>query len=125
MGETQYFFLFSITVVHSINIEMLFTLYFYRTLPEGRSLAGMLSCKYTETSAALHHNTQELLDGVVRQIRLRKDEVERPPQTATLLPPGRRESLTKRARRLLQGIMGKHKGFFKQRSKSCHDLSVL
>ncbi|KAM3937525.1 GTP-binding protein REM 2 [Leptodactylus fuscus] len=96
------------------------------SMEEGRSLAGMLSCKYTETSAALHHNTQELLEGVVRQIRLRKDEGERPPPTpATLLPPGRRESLTKRARRLLQGIMGKHKGFFKQRSKSCHDLSVL
>ncbi|XP_072271218.1 GTP-binding protein REM 2 [Pyxicephalus adspersus] len=95
------------------------------SMEEGRSLAGMLSCKYTETSAALHHNTQELLEGVVRQIRLRRDEVQHNPQPATLLPPGRRESLTKRARRLLQGIMGKHKGFFKQRSKSCHDLSVL
>ncbi|KAM4810530.1 GTP-binding protein REM 2 [Rhinophrynus dorsalis] len=95
------------------------------SVEEGRSLASMLSCKYTETSAALHHNTQELLEGVVRQIRLRKDEGERSPQAPTLLTPGRRESLTKRARRLLQGLMGKHRGFFKQRSKSCHDLSVL
>ncbi|KAM8961216.1 GTP-binding protein REM 2 isoform 3-T3 [Pelodytes ibericus] len=95
------------------------------SMEEGRSLAGMLSCKYTETSAALHHNTQELLEGVVRQIRLRRDEGEHTPQPTTLHPPGRRESLTKRARRLLQGLMGKHRGFFKQRSKSCHDLSVL
>ncbi|XP_053324383.1 GTP-binding protein REM 2 isoform X2 [Spea bombifrons] len=92
---------------------------------EGRSLANMLNCKYTETSAALHHNTQELLEGVVRQIRLRREEGEHVPQPATLLPPGRRESMTKRARRLLHGLMGKHRGFFKQRSKSCHDLSVL
>ncbi|KAE8633532.1 hypothetical protein XENTR_v10001905 [Xenopus tropicalis] len=94
-------------------------------MEEGRSLAGMLNCKYTEISAALHHNTHELLEGVVRQIRLRKDEGEHSLQTPILLTPGRRESLTKRARRLLQGLMGKHRGFFKQRSKSCHDLSVL
>ncbi|KAG8455439.1 hypothetical protein GDO86_001573 [Hymenochirus boettgeri] len=95
------------------------------SIEEGRNLAGMLNCKYSEISAALHHNTQELLEGVVRQIRLRKDEGERSLQTPILLTPGRRESLTKRARRLLQGLMGKHRGFFKQRSKSCHDLSVL
>ncbi|KAM4709285.1 GTP-binding protein REM 2 [Discoglossus pictus] len=95
------------------------------SMEEGRSLAVMLSCKYTETSAALHHNTQELLEGVVRQIRLRRQEGERSPQQPALLTPVRRESLTKRARRLLQGLMGKHRGFFKQRSKSCHDLSVL
>ncbi|XP_075425211.1 LOW QUALITY PROTEIN: GTP-binding protein REM 2 [Ascaphus truei] len=97
---------------------------------EGRSLAVMMSCKYTETSAALHHNTQPLLEGVVRQIRLRREGTEEPTgrgdtEPPSLLTPSRRESLTKKARRLLQGLMGKHRGFFKQRSKSCHDLSVL
>ncbi|XP_053556557.1 GTP-binding protein REM 2 [Bombina bombina] len=95
------------------------------SMEEGRSLAVMLNCKYTETSAALHHNTQELLEGIVRQIRLRREEKEQSPHVPTLLTPVRRESLTKKARRLLQGIMAKHRGFFKQRSKSCHDLSVL
>ncbi|KAG8140978.1 hypothetical protein E2320_003593 [Naja naja] len=39
---------------------------------EGRSLAVMMNCKHIETSAALHHNTEELFEGVVRQIRLRR-----------------------------------------------------
>ncbi|ELW69244.1 GTP-binding protein REM 2 [Tupaia chinensis] len=44
-----------------------------RPLPaEGRHLAGTLSCKHIETSAALHHNTRELFEGAVRQIRLRR-----------------------------------------------------
>nr|4AII_A Chain A, GTP-BINDING PROTEIN REM 2 [Rattus norvegicus]4AII_B Chain B, GTP-BINDING PROTEIN REM 2 [Rattus norvegicus] len=42
------------------------------SLEEGRHLAGTLSCKHIETSAALHHNTRELFEGAVRQIRLRR-----------------------------------------------------
>lgn len=39
------------------------------SLEEGRHLAGTMSCKHIETSAALHHNTRELFEGAVRQIR--------------------------------------------------------
>lgn len=98
---------------------------------EGRSVAVMLNCKYVETSAALDHNTRELFEGVVRQIRLRRGETreEGEGRGPCPLPPalqeGRRESLTKKAKRFLQNLVAKNSKFFKQRSKSCHDLSVL
>ncbi|XP_072480707.1 GTP-binding protein REM 2 [Notamacropus eugenii] len=108
------------------------------SLEEGRHLAGMLSCKHIETSAALHHNTRELFEGAVRQIRLRRGRAraaadgpaEGPegaaqPQSQPPPPSARRESLTKKAKRFLAHLVPRHAKFFKQRSKSCHDLSVL
>ena len=103
-----------------------------RSLPtEGRHLAGTLSCKHIETSAALHHNTRELFEGAVRQIRLRRGRNRtggpRPewggPEGPA--PPARRESLTKKAKRFLANLVPRNAKFFKQRSRSCHDLSVL
>ncbi|XP_031810888.1 GTP-binding protein REM 2 [Sarcophilus harrisii] len=110
------------------------------SLEEGRHLAGMLSCKHIETSAALHHNTRELFEGAVRQIRLRRSRARAAaaaegnpdgpdgaaqPQPQPPPPPARRESLTKKAKRFLASLVPRHAKFFKQRSKSCHDLSVL
>nr|XP_033781046.1 GTP-binding protein REM 2 [Geotrypetes seraphini] len=103
------------------------------SLEEGRGVAVMLNCKYVETSAALHHNTRELFEGVVRQIRLRRSRRDRQDSSEQGRkwgegPSGRdrrRESITKRARRFLHGLVAKNSKFFKQRSKSCHDLSVL
>ncbi|KAM9715326.1 GTP-binding protein REM 2 isoform 6-T7 [Dama dama] len=103
-----------------------------RSLPaEGRHLAGTLSCKHIETSAALHHNTRELFEGAVRQIRLRRgrDGAGGPrPEWGSPegpAPPARRESLTKKAKRFLANLVPRNAKFFKQRSRSCHDLSVL
>lgn len=92
--------------------------------PEGRSLAVMMNCKHIETSAALHHNTEELFEGVVRQIRLRhcRREGDSLRKEGTI---GRRESLTKKAKRFLSSLVPRNGRFFKQRSKSCNDLSVL
>ncbi|XP_023562713.1 GTP-binding protein REM 2 isoform X2 [Octodon degus] len=98
---------------------------------EGRHLAGTLSCKHIETSAALHHNTQELFEGAVRQIRLRRGRGRvggQQPQSGSPegpTPPARRESLTKKAKRFLANLVPRNAKFFKQRSRSCHDLSVL
>ncbi|XP_063092971.1 GTP-binding protein REM 2 isoform X2 [Cavia porcellus] len=98
---------------------------------EGRHLAGTLSCKHIETSAALHHNTRELFEGVVRQIRLRRGSGSvggRRPESGSPqgpAPPMRRESLTKKAKRFLANLVPRNAKFFKQRSRSCHDLSVL
>ena len=103
-----------------------------RSLPvEGRHLAGTLSCKHIETSAALHHNTRELFEGAVRQIRLRRGRNgaggPRPEWGSPegLAPPARRESLTKKAKRFLANLVPRNAKFFKQRSRLCHDLSVL
>ncbi|XP_042327471.1 GTP-binding protein REM 2 isoform X3 [Sceloporus undulatus] len=91
---------------------------------EGRSLAVMMNCKHIETSAALHHNTEELFEGVVRQIRLRhhRREGEGFRKEGAV---GRRESITKKAKRFLSSLVPRNGRFFKQRSKSCNDLSVL
>ncbi|XP_066197942.1 GTP-binding protein REM 2 isoform X1 [Saccopteryx leptura] len=103
-----------------------------RSLPaEGRHLAGTLSCKHIETSAALHHNTRELFEGAVRQIRLRRGRSRAGGQRPECgspegpAPPARRESLTKKAKRFLANLVPRNAKFFKQRSRSCHDLSVL
>ncbi|XP_076983326.1 GTP-binding protein REM 2 [Tamandua tetradactyla] len=101
------------------------------SLEEGRHLAGTLSCKHIETSAALHHNTLELFEGAVRQIRLRRgrshDGAQRPERGSPEgpAPSARRESLTKKAKRFLANLVPRNAKFFKQRSRSCHDLSVL
>lgn len=98
---------------------------------EGRHLAGTLSCKHIETSAALHHNTRELFEGAVRQIRLRRGRGHaggpRPERGSPEgpAPAARRESLTKKAKRFLANLVPRNAKFFKQRSRSCHDLSVL
>lgn len=39
-------------------------------ISEGISIAHQYSCKYIETSAALNHNVDELLVGILSQIRL-------------------------------------------------------
>jgi len=44
------------------------------TEEEAKSVALSLNCKYVEVSAALDHNVDTLLVGVVRQIRLRQPE---------------------------------------------------
>ncbi|XP_003901614.1 GTP-binding protein REM 2 [Papio anubis] len=101
------------------------------SLEEGRHLAGTLSCKHIETSAALHHNTRELFEGAVRQIRLRRGQSRaggqrpEPGSPEGPAPPARRESLTKKAKRFLANLVPRNAKFFKQRSRSCHDLSVL
>ncbi|XP_058522183.1 GTP-binding protein REM 2 isoform X2 [Ochotona princeps] len=101
------------------------------SLEEGRHLAGTLSCKHIETSAALHHNTRELFEGAVRQIRLRRGRGRAGAQRLESgspegpAPSARRESLTKKAKRFLANLVPRNAKFFKQRSRSCHDLSVL
>lgn len=82
----------------------------------------VFDCKFIETSAALQHNVAELFEGVVRQLRLRRDGSEAGDQCRAT--PARQESLTKRARRFLGRLVAR-KVALKARSKSCHDLAVL
>ena len=53
------------------------TLYFPYKIPDAKSMASSYNCKYTETSAALNHNVDELLVGVLTQIRLKQAEKNR------------------------------------------------
>lgn len=92
---------------------------------EGRACAVVFDCKFIETSAALHHNVKDLFEGIVRQIRLRKDSKE--DNARRMANTKRRESISKKAKRFLGRIVAKNnkKMAFKAKSKSCHDLSVL
>ncbi|KAI1891058.1 hypothetical protein AGOR_G00159990 [Albula goreensis] len=92
---------------------------------EGRACAVVFDCKFIETSASLHHNVNELFEGIVRQIRLRRDSKETNERRRSIYK--RKESITKKARRFLDRLVAKNnkKMALKVRSKSCHDLSVL
>ena len=95
------------------------------SLPEGRACAVVFDCKFIETSASLHHNVHELFEGIVRQIRLRRDSKETNERRRSVYK--RKESLAKKARRFLDRLVAKNnkKMALKVRSKSCHDLAVL
>lgn len=95
------------------------------SLDEGRACAVVFDCKFIETSAALHHNVQALFEGIVRQIRLRRDSKEA--NARRQAGTRRRESLGKKAKRFLGRIVARNsrKMAFRAKSKSCHDLSVL
>ncbi|KAG5839473.1 GTP-binding protein RAD-like isoform X1 [Anguilla anguilla] len=95
------------------------------TVEEGRACAVVFDCKFIETSASLHHNVRDLFEGIVRQIRLRKDSKE--DNARRQANNKRRESISKKAKRFLGRMVAKKnkKMAFRQKSKSCHDLSVL
>lgn len=92
---------------------------------EGRACASFFDCKFIETSAAMQHNVWPLFDGIIRQLRLRRDSVE---STSTgHSTHKRRESLPKKAKRFIDKIVSKKnkQAALKIKSRSCHDLSVL
>ncbi|XP_041045994.1 GTP-binding protein GEM-like isoform X2 [Carcharodon carcharias] len=95
------------------------------SVAEGRSCAVVFDCKFIETSAAVQHNVQELFEGIVRQVRLRRDSKE--VNERRMAQYKRRESFPRKARRFLDRLVAKNnkKMAYKVRSKSCHDLSVL
>lgn len=94
-------------------------------LLEGRACAAVFDCKFIETSASLNHNVQELFEGIVRQIRLRRDNKEINEHRRSIYK--RKESITKKAHHFLERLVAKNnkKMASKVRSKSCHDLAVL
>ncbi|XP_062405168.1 GTP-binding protein RAD [Sardina pilchardus] len=95
------------------------------SVDEGSACAVVFDCKFIETSASLHHNVRELFEGIVRQIRLRKDSKEE--NARRMASCKRRESISKKAKRFLGRIVARKnkKMAFRQKSKSCHDLTVL
>ncbi|XP_021118302.1 GTP-binding protein GEM isoform X2 [Heterocephalus glaber] len=95
------------------------------SVSEGRACAVVFDCKFIETSAAVQHNVKELFEGIVRQVRLRRDSKEK--NERRLAYQKRRESIPRKARRFWGKIVARNNKnmAFKLKSKSCHDLSVL
>lgn len=104
-------------------------------------MATSFECKYTETSAALNHNVDELLVGILTQIRLKQAERgrfgggrraahgsrggggggSRGLKAAAAAAVSRRKSAGVKVR----GILDKMLGSGDSKSKSCDDLHVL
>lgn len=104
---------------------------------EGKSIAYSYECKFIETSAAINHNVDELLVGVVSQIRLKNKQKEGLRQNKTSASPSKSKGFSS-PRRLHGGSMKgslrsslKTKGLINRllgksgRSKSCDNLHVL
>jgi len=74
-------------------------------------LANSCGCKFIETSSGLAHHVDELLVGILAQIKLN-------PQRSRDQATRRRRS--KHRRRILKHLLG-----FKRKTKSCENLFVL
>ncbi|XP_015220563.2 GTP-binding protein REM 1 isoform X2 [Lepisosteus oculatus] len=86
---------------------------------EGRACAVVFDCKFIETSASLHHNVQELFEGIVRQIRLRRDSKETNERRRSVYR--RKESVTRKARRFLDRLVAKNNKKMALKSSSSPD----
>ncbi|KAG9328059.1 hypothetical protein JZ751_016672 [Albula glossodonta] len=98
---------------------------------EAESSALLFGCQYLELSVSLEHHTADLLEGVVRVAR---GQPVWPCGGAGSHGGARRESLTTRAKRFLSSLVPKHprerergRGprVYRQKSRSCHDLTAL
>lgn len=87
---------------------------------DGKQLAMAHDCKFIETSSGIQHNVDELLVGVLKQIRLR-EEADKKKRKKKLMGGGSRTSLSLGiARDILQKMCLQD-----NRSKSCENLLVL
>ncbi|XP_043288129.1 uncharacterized protein [Venturia canescens] len=77
----------------------------------GRQLANSCGCKFIETSSGLAHHVDELLVGILAQIKLN--------------PQRDRDQATRRRRRKHRRRILKHLLGFKRKTRSCENLFVL
>uniref|UniRef100_A0A023F2Y1 Putative gtp-binding protein rem n=1 Tax=Triatoma infestans TaxID=30076 RepID=A0A023F2Y1_TRIIF len=99
---------------------------------EGKRLATSYDCKYIETSVGFNHNVDELLVGIVSQVRLKQDLTnqednednnERKQTTAPRVwvkTRNTRTSASLKVKGLLSKVWASH-----SKSKSCENLHVL
>lgn len=90
---------------------------------EAKCIACSYECKFIETSAAISHQVDELLVGIVTQIRLKSEQqVERKAFEGQGLAKKRPLS---RLERRASSIIGRLLGKGKLKSQSCGNLHVL
>lgn len=101
-----------------------FLLFFFFT--EGKALAVARDCKFIETSSGIQHNVDELLVGILKQIRLRETREKKMNKSSLKKENnklhGSKTSLSLNiAREILQKICMNDIS----KSKSCENLHVL
>lgn len=98
---------------------------FFLNIVEGKALAVARDCKFIETSSGIQHNVDELLVGILKQIRLRETRDKKKSSTKnkeTNKLHGSKTSLSLNiAREILQKICMNDIS----KSKSCENLHVL
>ncbi|KAK8393665.1 hypothetical protein O3P69_006774 [Scylla paramamosain] len=89
---------------------------------EGSNLADSYDCKYIETSSGFNHQVDELLVGILKQIRLktRPPETKRKRSTRRKKYRGSKTSASLKVKSFLTKVCGKE-----PKSKSCENLHVL
>ncbi|XP_070498804.1 uncharacterized protein Rgk2 isoform X2 [Chironomus tepperi] len=91
------------------------------TTQEGKQLAASREVKFIETSSGIQHNVDELLVGILKQIRLKETREKK--QSASKLKNSRTHSSLHIAKEILQKICFNQLDITK--SKSCENLHVL
>lgn len=86
--------------------------------PEAKSVAATYDCKYVETSVILNHNVDELLVGIVTQMRLLSENKKRSKKSRH--GAAEESGCYARSKNLLSKIFRKY-----PISKSCENLYVL
>ncbi|XP_042230081.1 GTP-binding protein RAD-like [Homarus americanus] len=93
------------------------------TSKEGSNLADSYDCKYIETSSGFNHQVDELLVGILKQIRLKTHNPEvtaRKRSTRRKKYRGSKTSASLKVKSFLTKVCGKE-----TKSKSCENLHVL
>ncbi|XP_047476815.1 GTP-binding protein RAD-like [Penaeus chinensis] len=93
------------------------------TPKEGSNLADSYDCKYIETSSGFNHQVDELLVGILKQIRLKTHSTEattRKRSTRKKKYRGTKTSASLKVKSFLTKVCGKE-----PKSKSCENLHVL
>ncbi|XP_075210567.1 ras-related protein Rap1-like [Lycorma delicatula] len=89
------------------------------TSNEGKALAASRDCKFIETSSGIQHNVDELLVGILKQIRLRENR-EKKKKKQNMLHGSRTSLSLNIAREILHKMC-----IIDNKSKSCENLHVL
>ena len=85
--------------LHNIRVVFLYraihskTLRMFSIFADAKTVAKAYDCKYTETSGALNHNVDELLVGILKQIRLKLAEKSKGSSRAEAAASGNRRKL--------------------------------
>lgn len=124
---------FSKIILYTFHVEILIEFFF----SEGSKMATSYDCKFIETSVGINHNVDELLVGILTQIRLKLDNPPDPSiprdqynakkrsrsplgNCAPRLYRGSRTSASLRVRKILSKVWS-----INSKSKSCENLHVL
>lgn len=109
------------TYDYNLILILTFINFVFALLSEGKTLAASRDAKFIETSSGIQHNVDELLVGILKQIRLKETRNKKQAVSATKM----RNSKTHMSLHLAKEILQKICLSDISKSKSCENLHVL